>query len=103
MPQNYFYSYTQAASAEERIPSMTYAELVENLGRLTTLGVLATGNPAAMLVAARLVDRARILRSGLAPSDLKRALGEYRAHPKAVYAIVKALEQAVETILQTQH
>src|SRR5579862_709249 len=101
MLQNYFYSYSEAAYAEERIPSMTYAELVANLGRLTTVGVLAPGNPVTMLVAARLVDRARILGSGIAAADLKRILGEYCAHPKAVYGIVKALEQALETILRS--
>jgi hypothetical protein len=100
MPQNYFYSYAEASRAEEMIPSMTYAALLQNLGRLTDLGVLAHGNPVSMLVAARLVDRQRIERSGLSPAALKRALGEYRSHPNAVYGIVKALEQAVETSLR---
>ena len=99
MPQNYFYSHTQADRAEEMIPSMTYIDLVESLEQLTALGVLTPGDPVTMLVAARLVDRNRILRSGMTAAELKRALGQYRNHPRAVYGIVKALEQAVETIL----
>ena len=97
MPQNYFYSYSEAAQVEETIPTMTYTALVESLGRLTDLGVLAPQNPMGMLVAARLVDRSRIARSGLSAADLRRALEQYRKHPKAVYGIVKALEQAART------
>ena len=100
MPQNHMYSYAQASQAEERIPSMSYATLVQSLPTLTDLGVLAPGNPVTMLVAARLVDRARIERSGMTASALKSALGRYRGHPKAVFGIVKALELAVETILR---
>ncbi|MBZ5601343.1 MAG: hypothetical protein LAO79_03465 [Acidobacteriia bacterium] len=95
MPQNYFYPYTQASRAEDKIPSMTYAILVENLIPLTDMGVIAPGNPITMLVAARLVDRTRIAQSGISAATIKRALGEYRAHPKAVFGIVKALEQAL--------
>jgi hypothetical protein len=95
MPLNYFYPYTEAARAEEAIPSMTYAALVENLTQLTDLGVLGTDNPITMLVAARIVDRARIERSGISAAELLGALGEYRVHPKAVEGIVKALELAV--------
>ncbi|GEM_PF-5797794 len=98
MPPNYTYSYTQASRAEEMIPSMTYTGLVENLVALTDLGVLAPGDPATMLVAARLVDRARIARSGITVNTLKRALGEYRAHPRAVFGIIKALEQALAVV-----
>jgi len=94
MPQNYFYPYTPAAQAEEDIASMSYATLVANLERLTNLGILTPDNPIAMLVAARIVDRARIARSGLTAVDLRRAADRYRTHPKAVYGIVKALEQA---------
>ena len=100
MPQNYPYFYSQAGRAEEQVPSMTYADLLANLVRLTDLGVIAPGNPVTMLVAARLVDRARIARSGVSAGVLKRALAEYRAHPGAVFGIVKALEQAVETVLR---
>jgi len=100
MPQNYFYPYREARRAEDTIPSMSYAELVENLIPLTDMRVLEPGNPITMLVAARLVDRTRIARSGMAASTLKRVLGEYRAHPRAVFGIVKALEQAVETMLR---
>ncbi len=96
MPQNYFYSYSEAMRAEEAIPSMTYAALVRGLGWLTDIGVLREQNPVAMLVAARIVDRDRIRRSGMTTGELLRALEEYRAHRWAVTGIVKALEQAVE-------
>ena len=94
MPQNYLFPYTEAARAEESIPSMTYATLLENLSRLTDLDILAPANPIGMLVAARIVDRSRIQRSGLSAMDLRGALEKYRQHPKAVFGIVKALEQA---------
>lgn len=96
MPQSYIYSYSEAGRAEEMIPSMAYSTLLENLGRLTDLGVLES--PIAMLVAARIVDRARIVRSGVTVSQLTRTLDVYRQHPKAVYGIVKALEQALERL-----
>ncbi len=99
MPQNYLFPYTEAARAEESIPSMTYATLLENLSRLTDLGILAPENPVGMLVAARIVDRTRVQRSGLSALDLRRALEEYRKHPKAVFGIVKALEQALGHLL----
>lgn len=102
MLQNYLYPYTEAGRAEETIPSMTYATLVDNLGRLTDLGVIAPGNPVTMLVAARLVDRARIARSGITARAMQSALGAYRGHPKAVSGIVKALEQALRTMLEDE-
>lgn len=101
MPQNYLYSYAQTTQAEEMIPSMSYRELVENLGRLTEAGALAPGNPAGMLVAARLVDRVRIERSGVGAVELECALERYRARRDAVYGIVKALEQAWESRTET--
>ena len=93
MPQSQFGSYT------EMIASMPYVELVNSLERLTSIGVIGAGLPATMLAAALLVDRARIARSGITASELRRVLGEYRKHPGAVYGIVKALEAAVETRL----
>lgn len=94
MPINYLYPEAEAARAEESIPSMSYHTLVENLGRLTELGVVAPENPATMLVAARLVDRSRIQRSGVSAVELRSALENYRRRPDAVAGIVKALEQA---------
>lgn len=85
--------------AEHMIPSMPYATLVDRLGYLTQLGAIAPENPVTMLVVARLVDRSRIVRSGFGSTDLRRALDDYRGVTrfKPVYAVVKALEQAVET------
>jgi hypothetical protein len=87
-----------AERAERMIPSITYATLVDSLGRLTQLGVIAAGNPATMLVVARLVDRSRIMRSGMGVEELRRALSVYcsATHWKPACAVVKALEQAVE-------
>jgi len=98
MPLNHIYPYTQAGRAEETIPSMTYRELLENLGKLTDLGVLTPHNPVTMLVAARLVDRTRIARSGVSAANLQSALEEYRRNTKAAYGIVKALERALEAM-----
>ena len=91
---NYLHTEAEAAHAEESIPSMSYRTLVENLGRLTELGVVAPENPATMLVAARLLDRSRIQRSGVSAGELHSALENYRRRPDAVAGIVKALERA---------
>jgi hypothetical protein len=95
MPLNYLYSEAEAARAEEQIPSMTYRTLLSELGRLTDLEVIAPDNPAAMLVAARLVDRRRIQQSGVNHHELSVALEEYRLRRDAVPGIVKALEHAL--------
>jgi hypothetical protein len=97
MPMNYLYTYSEAAHAEEMIPSMTYATLLENLVRLTKLGVIAPENPVTMLVVARIVDRSRILRSGVTTLELQRALDAYR-EARPVLAVEKALEKALETL-----
>ena len=101
MPQNYFHN-RDARRAEDSIPSLSYTALVESLPRLTDLGVIAHGNPAAMLVVARLVDRTRIERSGITRAELRQALAAYLAHPKAFFPVVKALEQAVERALENE-
>jgi hypothetical protein len=95
MPKNYLYSEAEAARAEESIPALTYRELLENLGRLTELGVVAPEYPATMLVAARLVDRARIRQSGVSRAELNAALDQYRSRRDSVHGVVKALERAV--------
>jgi hypothetical protein len=101
MPQNYLYTPSHnisnnARQAEDMIPSMTYVQLVQNLGRLSELGVLAPRNPITMLVVARIVDRTRIQRSGMTADQLRLALDAYRCG-KHNDAVVKALEQAVNT------
>jgi hypothetical protein len=93
---NYFYIDTEAGRAEELIPAMSYRTLLENLGRLVELGVIAPENPATMLVAARLVDRARIQRSGVGSAELRLALATYRQQTNVVQGVVKALERAIE-------
>ena len=83
------------------IPSMSYATLVNNLGRLTEIGAIGPGNPSTLLVVARLVDRARIQRSGVGVSELRQALTHYRAG-KPSMAVIRALEQAVEIALENE-
>ena len=95
MPMHYLYIEAEAARAEETIPSMTYRALLENLGRLTELCVVAPENPATMLVAARLVDRSRIQQSGVGQGELRSALDRYRGRPDAVPGIVMALQHAI--------
>jgi hypothetical protein len=102
MPMNYFYFDTEARQAEELIPSMSYRALLENLGKLTALGVIAPQNPVTMLVVARLIDRARIQRSGVTASELRRALKAYTSGVKPIHGVVKALEQALETISENE-
>jgi len=80
------------------MPRMPYGALVDSLGRLTQLGVLAEGAPSTMLAVARLVDRGRIERSGLSRGQLQLALETYRgaARWRPVPAVVFALERAIE-------
>src|SRR5262249_10884299 len=96
---NSIHTYTEAAYAEETIPTMTYTSLLENLGRLTELGVIAPEKPVTMLVVARIVDRSRILRSGVSAAEIEFALRSYRRQ-RPVRAVVKALEQALETVVE---
>jgi hypothetical protein len=96
MPEIYSYTASEADRAEEMIPSMTYATLLQNLGRLTDLGVIAPENTVSMLVVARLVDRARIVRSRIPVQTVQCTLEAYRVRKNPVYAVVKALERAVE-------
>lgn len=102
MPMNYLSIETEARQAEELIPSMSYRTLLENLGRLTALGVIAPQNPVTMLIAARLVDRPRILRSGVTASELRRALEAYKDGVNPNQGVVQALQQALETALENE-
>jgi hypothetical protein len=95
MPVTYFYTDNEASRAEEMIPSMTYATLLENLGRLTDLGVICSGSAVSMLVVARLVDRSRIRRSGVSAETLQRTLDTYQRANAPVQAVIRALERAV--------
>jgi hypothetical protein len=100
MTESYFYTDNEALQAEEMIPSMTYATLLENLGKLTDLGVITSESTVSMLVVARLVDRARVRRSGIPAETIQRRLDTYRTRGNAVHAVVKALERAVELALE---
>jgi hypothetical protein len=85
-----------ARRAEDLLPSLAYKELVESLGPLTELGVFEEGSLATALVVARLVDRGRILRSGLTAKDLTEALATYRqVTARPIRAIERALTQAI--------
>jgi len=101
---NYSFLSQAARRAEERIPAMGYGEMLENLGRLTELSVLAPENPISMLVVARLVDRTRILNSGIGSKQIHSALNRYRngRRWRPVEGVIKALEQALETALANE-
>jgi len=98
----YFYTDNEASRAEEMIPSMSYATLLENLEKLTALGVITPESTVSMLVVARLVDRARIRRSGVPAEVLTRTLDAYRTRKNPVHAVVMALERAVEIALENK-
>src|SRR5271154_1960461 len=102
MSETYFYTHNEASRAEEMIPSMSYATLLENLEKLTVLGVIMPESTVSMLVVARLVDRARIRRSGISAEVIQRRLDTYRAGKNPVHAVVKALERAVEIALENK-
>lgn len=98
----YIYTHREAARAEERIPSMDYRTLLSELGALTELAVVAPESPATMLVVARLIDRTRILRSGVTAGELRAALRAYLKQREPVYSVVKALDRAIETVLENE-
>jgi hypothetical protein len=102
VPVTYFYTDNEASRAEEMIPSMSYGMLLENLEKLTNLGVISTESTVSMLVVARLVDRARIRRSGVSPDVLRRTLDTYRSGRAPVHSVVKALERALEIALENK-
>ena len=78
--------------------ALGYAQLIECLGSLTRLGAFEEGSLAGALAVARLIDRGRILRSGLSAEQLRKALERYRGGRdwRPVAAIERALEQAIE-------
>lgn len=77
--------------------ALGYGQLIASLGSLTRLGAFEEGSLTAALAVARLIDRGRILRSGLRASELRRTLERYRTgldwRPNP--AIERALEQAI--------
>lgn len=104
MTQKQYFDIRNERSAEEAMPRMSYGALVDSLGRLTQLGVLAEGSASTMLAVARLVDRGRIERSGLTRDQLQRALETYRDSNRwrAVPAVVYALERAIEMLSENE-
>lgn len=98
----YFYPSREAIRAEERIPSMDYRTLLNELGRLTELRVIAPETPATMLVVARLIDRSRIVRSGVSATEIRAVLRAYLKQHEPAYAVVKALDRAIETALENE-
>jgi len=88
---------TSAERVEDLLPALEYAQLIANLGAFTRLGAFEEGSLAGALAVARLMDRGRILRSGIGAREIQRALERYRRGRdwRPVPAIERALEQAV--------
>ncbi len=63
---------------EALLDAMPYQDLVEQLGRMTAVGLLAPQSPATALAVARLIDRKRVARSRLHPVALLGALLKYQ-------------------------
>ena len=96
------------SGAQDLLPALSYAQLIDSLGPLTSLGAFEEGSLAGALAVARLIDRGRILRSGLKAGDLQKALDRYRQGEawRPVAAIGRALEQAAaiaaEVVLENE-
>jgi len=86
---------------EALLPSLPYAALVGQLGKLTEVGLLQPQSPATALVVARLIDRKRIANSRIHPSALLEALLRYRQEPAAVASVGDALEEAFYMSIQS--
>lgn len=93
-----------ADRAEEIIPALSYRQLTENLGSLAEMGVLTEGSLPMMLVVARLVDRRRLLNSGMTCAELRRTRDAYRIATagKPLWTIETALEQAIKIVGQAE-
>ena len=83
-----------AAVWEALLPSMSYLELVELLGKLTAVGLLQPHSPATALVVARLIDRRRAANSRIHPIALLAARLAYQKEPEPVASIIDALDEA---------
>ncbi|HLK18756.1 MAG TPA: TROVE domain-containing protein, partial [Bryobacteraceae bacterium] len=79
---------------EALLPSLSYQDLVSQVGRLTEVGLLEPQSPVTALVVARLIDRKRIRNSRIHPAALLEVLDAYRLAPGAVSSIANALEEA---------
>jgi hypothetical protein len=84
----------QVSTLDQDWTNLSYTQLVANLGALTRLGVFEEESLAGALAVARLMDRGRIVRSGLSVSDLQQALDRYRVGDG--WAPISAIEQALE-------
>lgn len=87
-----------ADRAEETLPFLSFRELLDKLEYFTDLGIIAEGSLPMMLIVARLVDRRRVLQSGLTSTEVERALVRYRAHGKTVQIMEDALDQTVRML-----
>jgi 60 kDa SS-A/Ro ribonucleoprotein len=81
---------------EALLEHMSYATMINSLGKLTQVGVIGPGSLHTGLVAARIVDRGRIARSGIHPVELVSARAEYAGGSRwtPVAGIVDALDEA---------
>ena len=84
---------------QDMLPSLGYRELLQSLPFLSDMGVLEDGSLPAALVSARLMDRSRILQSGMKSPELRDALAAYQrsAHGKPVPAVEGAILEALDT------
>jgi hypothetical protein len=82
------------------LPSMPFAELLRQLGKLTEVGLLQPQSPATALVVARLIDRKRIANSRIHPIALVEVQLAYRQQPAAVASVIDALEEAFQLAIE---
>ena len=84
---------------EQTIPNLGYRELVHSLPFLSDVGVLQEGSLPAMLVVARLMDRHRVLQSGMKSAELRDALATYQRSTsgRPVASVESAMLDAVST------
>jgi 60 kDa SS-A/Ro ribonucleoprotein len=79
---------------EALLHDMPYATLLENLGTMTEVGVLAPMAPATALAITRLTDGRRVRQSGVHPIAVLSARLAYQAGGEPVRNIVDALDEA---------
>jgi 60 kDa SS-A/Ro ribonucleoprotein len=85
---------------EALLPSMPFAELLQQLRKLTAVGLLEPQSPATALVVARLIDRKRIANSRIHPIALVEAQLAYKQEQAAVASVIDALEEAFQLALE---
>lgn len=89
---------------EALLDEMPYAAMLRYLGKLSALGLLQQAAPASALMVARLMDRARILRSRVSPVTVLAALARYRQGGSGwgpIPSISRALDEAFHISLRT--